>query len=63
MINFKEYADRLIEEWTLCLNAKPKHDAVNIKIEKTKRKNSYRGTTKWHCLRTQKQVMHTVVQF
>ena len=34
MINFKEYADQLIEEWTLCLNAKPKHDAVNIKLEK-----------------------------
>ena len=33
-MNFKEYADHLIKEWSLCLDAKPKHDAVNIKIEK-----------------------------
>jgi len=33
-MNFKEYADDLVKEWTLCLEAKPKHDAVNIMIEK-----------------------------
>ena len=33
-MNFKEYADHLIKEWTLCLEAKPKNDAVNIMIEK-----------------------------
>ena len=33
-MNFKEYADDLVKEWTLCLEAKTKHDAVNIMIEK-----------------------------
>ena len=33
-MNFKEHADNLVKEWALCLDAKPKQDAVNIKIEK-----------------------------
>lgn len=33
-MNFKEHADNLVKEWVLCLDAKPKYDAVNIKIEK-----------------------------
>lgn len=33
-MNFKEYADALIKEWSLCLDAKPKHNAVDIKLEK-----------------------------
>lgn len=33
-MNFKEHADNLVKEWALCLDAKPKNDAVNIKIEK-----------------------------
>lgn len=33
-MNYKEYADDLVKEWTLCLDAKPKHNAVNIKIDK-----------------------------
>jgi hypothetical protein len=34
MIDWKAHSDQLIKEWELCLNAKPKHDAVNIKLEK-----------------------------
>jgi hypothetical protein len=34
MIDWKSYADELIEEYNLCCKAKPKHDAVNIQIEK-----------------------------
>ena len=34
MIDWKSYADELIEEYILCCKAKPKHDAVNIQIEK-----------------------------
>jgi hypothetical protein len=33
-MNFKEQADNLVKEWALCLDAKPKHNAVNIKLEK-----------------------------
>lgn len=33
-MDYKEYADNLVKEWTLCLDAKPKHNAVNIKIDK-----------------------------
>ena len=33
-MNFKEQADNLVKEWALCLDAKPRHDAVNIKLEK-----------------------------
>jgi hypothetical protein len=33
-MDYKEYADNLIKEWSLCVDARPRHDAVNIKIEK-----------------------------
>ena len=33
-MDFKKHADNLVKEWTLCLDARPRHDAVNIKIEK-----------------------------
>lgn len=33
-MDFKEHADNLIKEWALCLNAKPKNNAVDIKLEK-----------------------------
>ncbi len=33
-MNFKEHADLLIKEWQLCANAKPKGDAVEIRLEK-----------------------------
>lgn len=33
-MNFEKQADILVEEWDLCVDAKPKHDAINIKIEK-----------------------------
>ena len=28
------YAQQLLEEFNLCIRAKPKHDAVNIQLEK-----------------------------
>jgi hypothetical protein len=28
------YAQQLLEEFNLCIQAKPKHDAVNIQLEK-----------------------------
>ena len=34
MTDFKEYADRLIEEYNLCCRARPKHNAVDIQILK-----------------------------
>jgi hypothetical protein len=33
-MNYKEYATQLIQDWQLCVNAKPKHDAVDIQLEK-----------------------------
>lgn len=33
-MDYKEQADLLIKEWALCLDAKPKHNAVDIKLEK-----------------------------
>ena len=34
MMDWKAHADRLLEEFDLCCKAKPKHDAVNIQLEK-----------------------------
>lgn len=34
MINWKQRADELLAEFDLCCRAKPKHDAVNIQLEK-----------------------------
>jgi len=34
MIDWKEYADQLLAEFDLCCRAKPKHDAVNIQLDK-----------------------------
>ena len=34
MIDWKARANELIEEFNLCCKAKPKHDAVNIQLEK-----------------------------
>ena len=33
-MNIRERADQLLEEVTLCMQAKPKHDAINIQLEK-----------------------------
>ena len=34
MIDWKARADELLEEFNLCIRAKPKHDAINIQLEK-----------------------------
>ena len=34
MIDWKVRATELIEEFNLCIKAKPKHDAINIQLEK-----------------------------
>ncbi len=34
MTDWKARADELIEEFNLCLQAKPRHDAVNVQLEK-----------------------------
>ena len=34
MIDWKARADELIEEFNLCVKAKPRHDAVNVQLEK-----------------------------
>jgi uncharacterized protein with PhoU and TrkA domain len=34
MIDFKQRAEELLNEVTLCMQAKPRHDAVNIQLEK-----------------------------
>jgi hypothetical protein len=33
-MNYKEHARQLIQDWQLCVNAKPKHDAIDIQLEK-----------------------------
>ena len=33
-MDYKELADNLVKEWVLCLDAKPKHNVVDIKLEK-----------------------------
>lgn len=35
-MDFKAHADELLKEWQLCSAAKPKHDAVDIQIEKNR---------------------------
>jgi hypothetical protein len=34
MIDWRQRADELLVEFNLCCRAKPKHDAVNIQLEK-----------------------------
>ena len=34
MIDWKQYATELLAEFDLCCQAKPKHDAVNIQLDK-----------------------------
>jgi hypothetical protein len=34
MTDWKARADQLIEEFNLCVKAKPRHDAINIQLEK-----------------------------
>jgi hypothetical protein len=34
MIDWKARADQLLEEFNLCVKAKPMHDAVNVQLEK-----------------------------
>jgi len=34
MMDWKQRADELIEEFNLCVKAKPRHDAINIQLEK-----------------------------
>lgn len=33
-MDYKELSDNLVKEWALCLNAKPKHNAVDIQLDK-----------------------------
>lgn len=33
-MNHKERAEQILREWALCVNAKPKFNAVDIQIEK-----------------------------
>jgi hypothetical protein len=33
-MTYKEHANQLIQDWQLCVSAKPKHDAVDIQLEK-----------------------------
>jgi predicted glycosyltransferase involved in capsule biosynthesis len=35
-IDWKQRADELLEEFNLCCKARPKHDAINIQLEKDK---------------------------
>jgi len=34
MIDWKAYAEFLLEEFDLCIKAKPMHDAINVQLEK-----------------------------
>jgi hypothetical protein len=34
MIDWRQRADELLREFDLCCKAKPKHDAINIQLEK-----------------------------
>jgi len=34
MIDWHQYANELLSEFDACLQAKPRHDAVNIQLEK-----------------------------
>jgi hypothetical protein len=34
MTDWKARADELLEEFNLCIRAKPRHDAINIQLEK-----------------------------
>jgi hypothetical protein len=36
MIDWKARADELLEEFDLCILAKPRHDAIDIQLEKDK---------------------------
>lgn len=33
-MDYRQKAEQLLEEFNLCIRAKPKHDAVNIQLEK-----------------------------
>ena len=33
-MDYKLYAQQLLEDFNLCILAKPKHDAINIQLEK-----------------------------
>jgi len=33
-MNYKEHANKILREWVLCSNARPKNNAVDIQIEK-----------------------------
>ena len=33
-MNYKEHANKILREWALCSNAKPKNNAIDIQIEK-----------------------------
>jgi hypothetical protein len=34
MINPREHAEKLLEEFDLCVKAKPRHNAVDVQLEK-----------------------------
>lgn len=34
MTDFRQRAHELLEEYNLCLRAKPRHDAINVQLEK-----------------------------
>jgi len=33
-MDYKEHANKILKEWALCSNARPKNNAVDIQIEK-----------------------------
>ena len=33
-MNYKEHAIQLLQEWQLCVDAKPRHGAIDIQLEK-----------------------------
>jgi hypothetical protein len=34
MIDFRKHAQQLLDEYNLCIRAKPKHNAVEVQLEK-----------------------------
>jgi hypothetical protein len=41
-MNYREHAEQLINEFNLCLQAKPKHNAIDVQLEKD-------SVSKWAC--------------
>lgn len=41
-MDFRQYAQTLLEEYNICLQAKPKHNAIDVQLEKD-------SVSKWAC--------------